>query len=738
MILYLKDGNIVQKYQNPANPIKRQKYRYIPSEKGGWDRITDDSMSDIFSTMEVKPNKVTTGSDITRKQQQPTSTYRSAYNPDDVIKGFNILTLGGLNNLSPTQWVGRYKDFGKLAMSSKDNPTMTWSGFVDNWINGNSGLVSQKFEKEHPYISTGINLLGDAIVLGGNPNKVAQTANLIKKAPDAAKIAVDVARNSSNPTNLRNYKFLGDSRFYSDLTTPDVVMAERKAGNYPLTFTERRNYINGFKKDIQEGVDYAMNEARQNLKVPLKGGKAIETTKNGWVSFDIEPRTANDIKPQNIHYGTTKATNVYGATPQQGKYAAFQSSTDGLFFPFRDGDSTLKTNSFLRTKGERISTGAHETRHTIQNNFWTPLTQQYDVPGYGRYTNTNLPVDFKRKVNTFISEAGTEGTWQGSLSEMDAELTGWSAQHNLPRYSDMNPQQKAKIYDLFQKRFGSGTTYNSGALINNQGVNIQHNATQIDNSRIGQIIQGLENLGYRKQGGVIHIKKKNRGKFTAYCGGNVTSACIARAKASGNPTLVKRATFAANARKWKHQQGGTFKTSKLNTFEQFKAEFPGLYAIGKAIDPTGISGYKDVKEADKQWEKDPSLSNGYNVAMEALGAAPIISVGSKLWKALQGIVTGRGLIKDYREASALGDIYNNELIIDYLDNTVKPRKDFKEKLKYHVDYTDSNHMPAPELAPSGYKSGQVIKNYQYKYANHPRVLKYKKQRGGKLCLIPRN
>jgi hypothetical protein len=50
----------------------------------------------------------------------------------------------------------------------------------------------------------------------------------------------------------------------------------------------------------------------------------------------------------------------------------------------------------------------------------------------------------------------------------------------------------------------------------------------------------------------IHIKKKNRGKFTEYCGGKVTDACIRKAKASGNPKLVKRATFAANARKWKH------------------------------------------------------------------------------------------------------------------------------------------------------------------------------------------
>lgn len=55
----------------------------------------------------------------------------------------------------------------------------------------------------------------------------------------------------------------------------------------------------------------------------------------------------------------------------------------------------------------------------------------------------------------------------------------------------------------------------------------------------------------------IRIKKKNEGKFTSYCGGKVTDACIAKAKASGNPTLVKRAVFAQNARKWKHKDGGT-------------------------------------------------------------------------------------------------------------------------------------------------------------------------------------
>lgn len=55
-----------------------------------------------------------------------------------------------------------------------------------------------------------------------------------------------------------------------------------------------------------------------------------------------------------------------------------------------------------------------------------------------------------------------------------------------------------------------------------------------------------------KSGSKIHIKKKNRGKFTDYCGGKVTSECISRGKNSPDPKIRKRATFAQNSRKWNH------------------------------------------------------------------------------------------------------------------------------------------------------------------------------------------
>ena len=65
----------------------------------------------------------------------------------------------------------------------------------------------------------------------------------------------------------------------------------------------------------------------------------------------------------------------------------------------------------------------------------------------------------------------------------------------------------------------------------------------------------MDTIEFLKKGSEIHIKKKNRGSFTKWCGGNVTDECIRRGKASPNPAIRKKATFAANARKW-HKLGG--------------------------------------------------------------------------------------------------------------------------------------------------------------------------------------
>ena len=73
-------------------------------------------------------------------------------------------------------------------------------------------------------------------------------------------------------------------------------------------------------------------------------------------------------------------------------------------------------------------------------------------------------------------------------------------------------------------------------------------------------IFGLENILTFKKGGGIHIKKKNKGKFTksAKAAGESVQEHAAHVLSDPNATPLqkKRANFARNAAKWKHEDGG--------------------------------------------------------------------------------------------------------------------------------------------------------------------------------------
>ena len=131
-------------------------------------------------------------------------------------------------------------------------------------------------------------------------------------------------------------------------------------------------------------------------------------------------------------------------------------------------------------------------------------------------------------------------------------------------------------------------------------------------------LKQLEEIPILKKGG-IHIKKKNRGKFTEYCGGNVTQECIQRGKNSSNPIIRKRSTFAANARKWKHQKGGV-----LNTVHKIAGGFVPFYGT--------YLNWKDYRE-------NPTLANlGWTIASGIGDIASLTGIG-------YGIVAGTKAIK---------------------------------------------------------------------------------------------
>lgn len=122
----------------------------------------------------------------------------------------------------------------------------------------------------------------------------------------------------------------------------------------------------------------------------------------------------------------------------------------------------------------------------------------------------------------------------------------------------------------------------------------------------------LENpIPFYKNGNKIHIKKENRGKFTDYCNGKVTNACIQKGKNSPDPKIRKRATFAANARTWKHQLGGIIKAIKLvpKQMATFNKQVSRL--APQEIKTQALQGVKDLMMGfmSPKWEQK-ALSRG--------------------------------------------------------------------------------------------------------------------------------
>lgn len=119
-------------------------------------------------------------------------------------------------------------------------------------------------------------------------------------------------------------------------------------------------------------------------------------------------------------------------------------------------------------------------------------------------------------------------------------------------------------------------------------------------------------LNLAAKGGKIYIKPENRGKFTEYCGGKVTSECINRGKKSTSPAVRKRAVFAENARKWHslggnlfeagglmHQHGGIFSNGVITIGNGGTHEQNPFDGVQIGIDPQGVPNM--VEEGEVIW-----------------------------------------------------------------------------------------------------------------------------------------
>lgn len=228
----------------------------------------------------------------------------------------------------------------------------------------------------------------------------------------------------------------------------------------------------------------------------------------------------------------------------------------------------------------------------------------------GASTNAQLMSDWSSLRNigdVSKSQVGSDGWFSNKAKNKTRELNRRIKAANqraalslANTASNIDTQNDFNVLSNFSA-YGGPLEFGSGAVgyeFNNRYLNNQEMSaiakqrlTSLPNSF--QTLPEMNTYNAFAEGGGIHIKKKNRGKFTEYCGGKVTEACIRRGKNSSNPTTRKRATFVQNARNWNafggwlNTQGGDFTNGVTFIDEGGSHEENPYQGIQIGVDPEG-------------------------------------------------------------------------------------------------------------------------------------------------------
>jgi hypothetical protein len=209
------------------------------------------------------------------------------------------------------------------------------------------------------------------------------------------------------------------------------------------------------------------------------------------------------------------------------------------------------------------------------------VTTDYDPTGgdedttgdYNRTTTTSYetPVDKPVTTTPAAKPAPARVVWY-TLSGNDKILMD-GKYYTFSEYDDYvknNPQHKYST-----KPDSSGNVYRTG-----KGV--------VAYSEGGVIDASVMDLVEFKDGG-MYINPKNKGKFTAWAQSKGMSVQEAASQVMANkenysPTTVKRANFAKNASKFKHEMGGTIEYAEGGVYDLDDQEIERLRKLGYEIE----------------------------------------------------------------------------------------------------------------------------------------------------------
>ena len=210
--------------------------------------------------------------------------------------------------------------------------------------------------------------------------------------------------------------------------SPKRFIQARKEGTYPLTYKERRSYL----ENVHEKGKTVASRVRANNEEDLKFRQTID------------PEGGHEFK------ALEGANSKYTYNSKSYKNFADPEKTSGVNSREWNINShiNLKQNpnsKFLKHPNSAAFTTAHELQHSYQNGL-------SDIR-YMRELDSPAVTEWHEASSALTPLKKNAGTWEGDPLELNSEVIAYRAMQNVSRYNQMNDTQQRKISNFISGRF---------------------------------------------------------------------------------------------------------------------------------------------------------------------------------------------------------------------------------------------------------------------------------------------
>lgn len=291
--------------------------------------------------------------------------------------------------------------------------------------------------------------------------------------------------------------------------------------------------------DLAQAIDAVVLNHKQRKTDPISQANNethIAQLRN-YLGYPAEPTKLTT--PKGAPVKISKYTPTVGNSQEGKYYYTFKRNPFG--YQPQNPERYLSEYERLKSVGDKYLSGQfYEDAQKHGLDYATKIADENTQAWSDYYDNHRDEIKGYGPLEPAFKITQETGSKEQRRSYGNAGGLGHFAVYNNPTYSS--------FYDLWDIGIGQGNNTNTFGV----GKPFEYYDRRYHNPAEEPDIDKL--YAEFSTGGKIHIKKKNRGKFTALK--ERTGKSASWFKAHGTPAQRKMATFELNARHWKHSHGG--------------------------------------------------------------------------------------------------------------------------------------------------------------------------------------